>query len=163
MTLYSKETYLIDKAITNYLESKDNTEVDPEALNSIIQEIESQVTGNAENICKLIRNIESNVICYDDELKRLEKNKKQDLKKIESLKTFLEPYVKEKNIKQLGTFKVSFRKSQKVNILDEGLIPEDFKQYNEILKIDKRKIKELLKTQEIDGCELLTNQNLLIK
>jgi sulfur relay (sulfurtransferase) DsrF/TusC family protein len=99
----------------------------------------------------------------EDEIKRIQANKKKDLKKINSLKMFLEPYVKEKSLKQLGTFKVSLRKSSKVNIVDESLIPEDFKQYDEVLKIDKLKIKEALKSQDVDGCELITNETLQIK
>lgn len=163
MSLYDKETYLIHKAINEYIESNSEENLDIELMNDLAAKVEACVADNAESVCKLIRDIEGGLLYYDDEIKRIQTNKKRDLKKISSLKMFLEPYVKEKSLKQLGTFKVSLRKSHKVNIIDESLIPEDFKQYDEVLKVDKLKIKEALKSQDVDGCELITNETLQIK
>jgi hypothetical protein len=163
MSLYDKETYLINKAINDYIELNSEESLDVEIMNDLAAKVEACVADNAEAVCKLIRDVECSLLYADDEIKRIQANKKKDLKKINSLKMFLEPYVKEKSLKQLGTFKVSLRKSSKVNIVDESLIPEDFKQYDEVLKIDKLKIKEALKSQDVDGCELITNETLQIK
>lgn len=163
MSLYDKETYLINKAINDYIELNSEENLDVEIMNDLAAKVEACVADNAEAVCKLIRDVECNLLYAEDEIKRIQANKKKDLKKINSLKMFLEPYVKEKSLKQLGTFKVSLRKSSKVNIVDESLIPEDFKQYDEVLKIDKLKIKEALKSQDVDGCELITNETLQIK
>jgi hypothetical protein len=163
MSLYDKETYLINKAINDYIELNSEESLDVEIMNDLAAKVEACVADNAEAVCKLIRDVECSLLYAEDEIKRIQANKKKDLKKINSLKMFLEPYVKEKSLKQLGTFKVSLRKSSKVNIVDESLIPEDFKQYDEVLKIDKLKIKEALKSQDVDGCELITNETLQIK
>lgn len=163
MSLYDKETYLINKAINDYIELNSEESLDVEIMNDLAAKVEACVADNAEAVCKLIRDVECSLLYADDEIKRIQANKKKDLKKINSLKMFLEPYVKEKSLKQLGTFKVSLRKSSKVNIVDESLIPEDFKQYDEVLKVDKLKIKEALKSQDVDGCELITNETLQIK
>ena len=163
MSLYDKETYLINKAINDYIELNSEENLDVEIMNDLAAKVEACVADNAEAVCKLIRDVECNLLYAEDEIKRIQANKKKDLKKINSLKMFLEPYVKEKSLRQLGTFKVSLRKSSKVNIVDESLIPEDFKQYDEVLKIDKLKIKEALKSQDVDGCELITNETLQIK
>jgi len=163
MSLYDKETYLVNKAINDYLELNSEENLDVEIMNDLAAKVEACVADNAEVVCKLIRDVECNLLYAEDEIKRIQANKKKDLKKINSLKMFLKPYVKEKSLKQLGTFKVSLRKSSKVNIVDESLIPEDFKQYDEVLKIDKLKIKEALKSQDVDACELITNETLQIK
>jgi hypothetical protein len=53
---------------------------------------------------------------------------------------------------ELDLFKLSFRKSDSLEIIDEALIPDVFKEkiITELIKIDKNKIKEFIKTGSDD-------------
>jgi len=163
MSLYQKEIYNVDKIITDFIENNPDIELNAKIIESLLGRVELDIERTAVNVCKYIKSLENNINAYDEEKKRLEVNKKIDEKKIESLKQYIKPYILEKNIKQIGTFKTSVRKSQSVNILDEYLIPEDYKYYIEVCKIDKKKLKADYKEKAVEGCEIIIKENLTIK
>ena len=163
MSLYEKEVYYLDKIINDFIENNPDQELNANIVKSLLGKVELDIKETAVNVCKYIKSLESNIKAYEDERKRLETNKKLDVKKIESLEEFIKPYIISKNIKQIGTFKTSIRKSESINILDESLVPEDFKAYTQILKIDKKELKKAYKEKEIEGCEIIIKQNLTIK
>ena len=163
MSLYEKEVYYLDKIINEFIENNPNQELNSNIVESLLGKVELDIKETAVNVCKYIKSLESNIKAYEEERQRLEINKKLDEKKIESLQEFIKPYIISKNIKQIGTFKTSIRKSESINILDESLVPEDFKAYTQILKIDKKELKKAYKEKEIEGCEIIIKQNLTIK
>ena len=65
---------------------------------------------------------------------------------------------------QAGTFKIGTRKSQSLEVLDESLVPEKFKNEVVTIKVDKNAIKDAIKAgEEVDGVKLNDNTNLTIK
>jgi hypothetical protein len=65
---------------------------------------------------------------------------------------------------ETATLRLSFRKSQSVEILDETIIPEDYVDTKMTTTISKTRIKEALKEGKVvPGASLSTNQNLQIK
>ena len=63
------------------------------------------------------------------------------------------------------TLKLSFRKSEAVNIIDEKRVPAEFLDFHPATySVSKTKIKDALKSGiEVKGAELITRQNLQIK
>jgi hypothetical protein len=163
MSLYQKEIYNVDKIISDFIENNPDIELNAKIIESLLGRVELDIERTAVNVCKYIKSLENNIKAYDEEKKRLEANKKIDEKKIQSLEQYIKPYILEKNIKQIGTFKTSIRKSQSINILDEYLIPEDYKYYTEVCKIDKNKLKAAYKEKAVEGCEIIIKENLTIK
>jgi hypothetical protein len=86
-------------------------------------------------------------------------------KRISSIKKYLLPYVVSHGKIESGTFTLSTRKSESVNITNESLIPLSY--IHEIpvqLKPDKNAIKKDLKAgKAVPGAELKENDNLVIK
>lgn len=61
-------------------------------------------------------------------------------------------------------FKISFRKSKSVEIEDENLLPDKYKQMPTVLKILKKEIGDDIKAGiDVPGASLKENQNLQIK
>ena len=62
------------------------------------------------------------------------------------------------------TWKVSYRKSKRLEYIDESKISEDYKTYEEIVKVDKKKITDDIKAWiKIDWAVLKEYENLQIK
>jgi len=60
--------------------------------------------------------------------------------------------------------KLSFRKSQSVNVADVNSLPSEYKTIKVTESADKMKIKQaLLNGEKIEGCEIVNNNNLQIK
>ena len=59
--------------------------------------------------------------------------------------------------------KLSWRKSESVNVPDVTLLPEEYRRVKEVVEADKKAIKDALKAGEaIAGAELVVKKNLQI-
>lgn len=130
----------------------------------VINKEELQV--KAANYALIIKEIDGKADVIDNEIKRLTALKKSystasDRLK-ERIKAAMELYGIEKIESEL--IRLSFRESESVEIEDENLIPELYKETVETVKISKTDIKEVLKAgQEVPGACLKQNKNLQIK
>jgi len=100
------------------------------------------------------------------EIKRIAEKKSRLSKKIDWLKKYLSISLENngEEKKELGTFSLSFRKSQKLIIENEDKISEEFKKKKEIISIDKLAIKKEIKNGAvIEGAKIETSKNLQIK
>lgn len=100
------------------------------------------------------------------EIDNLNKRKKENEKKIKSLKDYLLMMLDYEGIKKYETVKnkLSTRKSKSVNILDENLISDEFKKCKETWSIDKVAIKAAIANgNAVDGAELVENTSLTLK
>ena len=101
------------------------------------------------------------------EIDRLKVLKKQSENKAEWLRSKIKQAMIAFDVKEvkLNNIKISLRKSEQLLITDESAIPDDFKRVvPETKEPDKPKIKAELKAGGfILGCEIIENQNLLIK
>ena len=143
-----------------------NMELDPEVMKDTLDSIEDAIENKAENIAKLIRNLESDVSAYKEEEDRLKTKRQVTENKVKWLKTYLEDNMKltGKTKFKSGMFNFSIQKNPvSVNILDERIIPEEFL-IPQLPKIDKTALKDVLKTGvEIPGAELKQTEGLRIR
>lgn len=143
-----------------------NMELDPEVMQDTLDSIEGAIENKAENIAKLIRNLESDVKAYKEEEERLKTKRQATENKVKWLKTYLEDNMKltGKTKFKSGMFNFSIQKNPaSVNILDERIIPKEFL-IPQLPKIDKTALKDVLKTGvEVPGAELKQTEGLRIR
>lgn len=143
-----------------------NMELDPEVMKDTLDSIEDAIESKAENIAKLIRNLESDVSAYKEEEDRLKTKRQATENKVKWLKTYLEDNMKMtgKTKFKSGMFNFSIQKNPaSVNITDEKAIPEEFL-IPQPPKVDKTSLKEILKRGiEVPGAELKQTKGLRIR
>lgn len=143
-----------------------NMELDPEVMKDTLDSINDAIENKAENIAKLVRNLESDVSAYKEEEDRLKTKRQATENKVKWLKTYLEDNMKltGKTKFKSGMFNFSIQKNPaSVNILDERIIPEEFL-IPQLPKIDKTALKDVLKTGvEVPGVELKQSEGLRIR
>lgn len=143
-----------------------NMDLDPEVMQDTLDSIEDAIENKAENIAKLIRNLESDVTAYKEEEDRLKTKRQATENKVKWLKTYLEDNMKltGKTKFKSGMFNFSIQKNPaSVNITDEKIIPEEFL-IQQPPKVDKTSLKEILKRGiEVPGAELKQTEGLRIR
>lgn len=143
-----------------------NMELDPEVMKDTLDSIEDAIENKAENIAKLVRNLESDVSAYKEEEDRLKTKRQATENKVKWLKTYLEDNMKltGKTKFKSGMFNFSIQKNPaSVNITDERIIPEEFL-IPQLPKIDKTALKDVLKNGvEVPGAELKQTEGLRIR
>ena len=143
-----------------------NMDLDPEVMQDTLDSIEDAIENKAENIAKLVRNLESDVAAYKEEEERLKTKRQATENKVKWLKTYLEDNMKltGKTKFKSGMFNFSIQKNPaSVNITDEKAIPEEFL-IQQPPKVDKTSLKEILKRGiEVPGAELKQTEGLRIR
>jgi hypothetical protein len=143
-----------------------NMELDPEVMKDTLDSIEDAIENKAENIAKLVRNLEADVTAYKEEEDRLKTKRQATENKVKWLKTYLEDNMKltGKTKFKSGMFNFAIQKNPaSVNITDEKAIPEEFL-IQQPPKVDKTSIKEILKRGiEVPGAELKQTEGLRIR
>ena len=71
-----------------------NMDLDPEVMQDTLDSIEDAIENKAENIAKLVRNLESDVAAYKEEEDRLKTKCQSTENKVKWLKTYLEDNMK---------------------------------------------------------------------
>ena len=116
-----------------------------------------------ENIACYIKNLTSDIAAFKAEEDALAERRKQAEKRVEYLKNLL---VANMNGQKFSTARcaVSFRRSDRVAIQDESLVPKKYMTKHVEYKIDKNAIKALLKQgKSVKGCQLIERLNTQIK
>lgn len=143
-----------------------NMDLDPEVMKDTLDSIEDAIESKAENIAKLVRNLESDVSAYKEEEDRLKTKRQATENKVKWLKTYLEDNMKltRKTKFKSGMFNFSIQKNPaSVNITDEKIIPGEFL-IPQPPKVDKTSLKEILKRGiEVPGAELKQTEGLRIR
>ncbi len=151
--------YEIDQEIMQCLDMETGEIIDPERLNALQMERTSKI----ENVALWVKNLQADALAYKAEKEAFAEREKKALAKVESLKRWLATAC---DGQKFNTWRcaVTFRKSEKVEILDDRLLPKDMLIENLVVSPDKKKIKEALKAgQHVEGCFLVTNMNPTIK
>lgn len=143
MNLYQlTENFLeVDRLIDEYIEAgqEDLANNLVEANKIIAQEIQNKSNG----FVYMFRNIDSQIEAIDGEIKRLQELKKQKQNKSDNLKMMLKVNMEALGVKKLETDlgNISIRNNPgKVNVMDERLIPDTYKEVVETVKVDKKAI-----------------------
>ena len=140
-------------------------ELTPELIEAL------EINGNnlknkAVNYGYVIKQMEGNVDLIDAEIKRLQAMKKSRVNAAERLKETIKTamLMYDLNTIEIPTMKLSFRKSESIEIINEAQLSEDFTTTKVTTTPNKVAIKEALKNGvEVAGAVLVTNLNLQIK
>lgn len=127
---------------------------------------ETELETKAVNYSFVIKDLDDDVEAINNEIKRLTQLKKARENASERLKNTISFYMDKFGRDEIKTpiVKLSFRKSEAVNVEDVNALPSDFKVVKVTEQADKAKIKEALKNGEsIIGCSIVSNKNLQIK
>jgi predicted nucleic acid-binding Zn-ribbon protein len=148
--------YEIDEQIASLID-EDGCITDEKKFNDLQMERSEKI----ENVGLYIKNLRADVDAYKNEIKAFQERKEQAEHKIESLENWLQGALDGARLKT-DRIQISYRKSTRVEIADDAVIPEEF------LKItttpNKAEIKKYLKQGfKIDGVELQEHKNMSIK
>lgn len=160
MNLY--DNLEIEKKIES-LAIQNDGEVTEEQLQELVLAQTTSLT-KIENICKYIKHLESFVDYAKEEKDRINTRQKMAEKRIESIKTYLAPYIQEKGKVTAGTFNLSTRVSESIEITDIDKLSKTYLSTVVTYKPDKDVIKKVIKCGEkVSGAELIIKNNLIIK
>lgn len=137
-----------------------------EMIQEALGQVEEDINTKIENTCKVMKEIEADALGIDEEIKRLTVLKKQKENTAKKLKEYIEFEMNGIGLNKVEgkLFKISFRKSKAVKILDETKIPKEFIKIKTTETISKTELSKALKNGEIiEGAELIENRSLQIK
>nr|UVX73238.1 MAG: hypothetical protein [Bacteriophage sp.] len=135
-----------------------------------LEELEASREAKLEAVGLFIKDLNAEVAAFKAEEKALTERRKAKERRVEQLKEYLAFSMQAHGDKKLDTPKVrlSFRKSTRIEITDEKLVPDEFKTVETVVKIDKKKLgaaidKAMKDGGSIKGAEHITRQSLIIK
>ena len=131
-----------------------------------LKELEIERDTKIENTGLFIKNLDADVSALKEEEKRLAERRKVKENKLNWTKRFLDEFLKAEDVAKFETPKVklSFRKSESVNVVDESLIPDEYINTKLVETPDKAALKKAIKAGfEVKGAELVVNMNLQVK
>lgn len=137
-----------------------------EMIQEALGQVEDDINIKIENTCKVIKEVEADMVGIDEEIKRLTSFKKSKENLVKNLKEYIGFEMKGIGLNKVEgkLFKVSFRKSKVVNIIDQSKLEERFINKKVEEKANKKEIMDALKNGEIiEGAELIENKSLQIK
>lgn len=150
--------YEIEQEIMSCVDMETGEIVDFEKL----EQLEMQRDEKIENICLWIKNLTADAAALKVEKDAFAERQKTAENKAAKLKEFLTRYL-DGNKFETAKAKVSFRKSESIEISDFASIPEQYLKYKEP-EADKTAIKSAIKSGvEVAGAQLVQKQNIQIK
>ena len=115
-----------------------------------------------ENICLWIKNLKAQADALKAEKDSFAQRQKAAETKMESLKRYITGYLEGTSFES-AKVKVSFRKSEAVEILEGAVIPDEYLRFKEP-EVNKAELKAALKSGvQIAGVSIVENQNIQIK
>ena len=143
-----------------------NMDLDSEVMKDTLDSIGGTFENKAENMAKLIRNLESDRLAYKEEENRLKTKRQAVENKLEWLKTYLKDCMKltGKTKFKSGVFKFSIQKNPvSVNITNKKILPKDYL-IPQPPKVNNTTLKKALKDGiEVPGAELKQTEGLRIR
>ena len=131
-----------------------------------LQITREQLQDKGTNYAFVIKKLDAECDIIDTEIKRLSELKKVRQNACERLKSNISHAMQIFEVDKIESplIKLSFRKSQSVNVANVNSLPSEFKTIKVTESADKMKIKQaLLNGEVIEGCEIINSQNLQIK
>jgi len=133
-------------------------DLDAETIKDSLSAIKGEFEEKAINCIKWEKGIAGDIAVIDEEIKRLQAMKAASIKQRDSFHNYIINSMTLTGIVKIKcpVFSITIRKPMKVvNIIDEALLPEKFTSTIKTVKIDKKAIKQALKTGTVDGAELI--------
>lgn len=161
MNLYELTTDLKE------LQEIDFAQAEEEQIEEVKGIIKTQIESKSAGIIAVIRNEESDIDAIKVEIKRLQELKKSKENKIENLKKYTKECLEDAEIKKVSTSlgNMTVRKNPaSVDVLDENLIPSEYKKEVVEVKVDKKAIlADLKEGVVVEGAALKNSTSLMIK
>lgn len=132
----------------------------------MLEFLKEELKNKSDSILKYLRNLTLEKESVESELERLEKLKKSKDNKIKRLKDYMINIMIQLDEKKIETDIGSYglRRSTKVDIIDEKLIPEDFIKIKTERSLDKIGIANYIKQYgEMAGARIVESYSLQIK
>jgi Gp157 protein len=158
-----------------------NIRIDHLSILQEIEEMDGELTPELETALALtqdelqdkaisygfvIKHFDNDIDIIEAEMKRLYSLKEKAQRRKEMFKTRLSEALQQFGVEKITTplLKLSFRKSESVEITDGENIPDEYLDTKIVTTISKTRIKEAIKEgQIVKGAELVVKQNLQIK
>ena len=150
----------------------DNEEIPEEAITDTLEAITASIEEKADNIACMLKGLEAEAQAIKAEEDRLKARRQAKERAYERIKAYLSEERLKANITAVDTArnKITFRKSESVQIVDEGaFLSWALINNTELIKFGEPKpnvsvIKKALKDgATIQGAELRVNQNIQLK
>jgi hypothetical protein len=158
--------YELTEEFRQALEKYDPDNDELEILSRVIDGLAIDIENKSEGIVKLITNWSSDVDAIDAEIDRLKSLKESKQNRTNHLKQYLAHNLQHAGIDKLdlGTHRISFRKSSRVEVLDESKVPDKYKRVKTIVEVDKTAVKESWKQGiGVDGTTVTEHKNIQIR
>lgn len=137
-------------------------EIPEEKLQELVL-AQTQSIMQIEKLCRYLKHLEQFQEMADEEIKRIGHLKQQADNRMKSIKHYLTPYVVARGKFDCGTFRLSTRKSTRVEI-DEDFNVKEYMREKITYSPDKEKIKEVITSGGmIPGARIVESDNLQIK
>lgn len=131
------------------------------AIIDTLESLDLAIEEKADGYARLIRNQEASSKAFDEEIKRMRERKQAIDNNVKRMKLSLQNAMVEIGKTKFKTdlFSFNIQKNQpSVNIVDENLIPDEFKKIK--IEFDKTAIK---KAENVPGVELIQSESLRIR
>lgn len=126
------------------------------------EELSLSRDAKIENVCLWIKNLKAEAEALKAEKDAFAEREKAAKNKMESLKRYISGYLDGAKF-ETARVKVSFRKSETLEVSDINGIPDEFLRFKEP-EVDKTALKNALKSgMQFEGVSLVQNQNIQIK
>lgn len=161
--------YEIKDGFINLMDKLELGELTEEEAKDIQKELENALMMKSNNIIGYYQNRKALVDMIDSEIKRLQEYKKTETNKLDRYKDYVKSSMEFLGIEKIETAagKLQIAKSPiSVDILDESLIPDEYKEVVTETKVNKKKIADNFKEngEIIPGVRInIDNTNLRIK
>lgn len=165
LEIKNKSLFAISSELTeifNQLEESGG-ELTPE-LEQALQISKAELKSKSLNYVHYIKKLENDlelVKVYEEQLEAFKKRKERILERLkDSLKTAVEQFGEI----EADIFKITTRKSESVEVINENEIPPQFYISMIVKTLDKKRVKEAIKNgEEVPGAIIKENKNLSIK
>lgn len=126
------------------------------------EELAMERNKKVENICLWIKNLKAQAEALKAEKDSFAQRQKAAENKMESLKRYITGYLGAASFES-AKVKVSFRKSETVEIMEGAVIPDEYLRFKEP-EVNKAELKAALKKGvQIAGVSIVENRNIQIK
>lgn len=149
--------YEIDREIMTCWDEETGEILDVQKFDAMQMALEEKL----ENIGLYIKNLEAEAAALKAEEEAFKARKKRAENKAASLKEYLGGYLRGCPFETLRV-KVSFRKSESLEVLDGATVPEEFLKHT--VEVNKADLKKAVKAGLVlEGVQLVEKQNISIK
>jgi hypothetical protein len=157
--------YTIDATIEEVIEKGCSVDENGEFYEfDDLRELEIKREDKINNTVYFLKNTEAMIKALKDEEKILADRRKILENKASRVKMFLNRFLEVGKKLETPRFKIGWRKSETVEIIDSSFLSSEYAKRETTIKPDKKAIKQALKAgKNINGVELKTNNNLQIK